>query len=66
MQVSIQITNKTSNRPVNGPFMIDPNPATRSLEQWVPPEIDWIKINFDGAARGNSGQAGAGCVARDH
>lgn len=32
---------------------------------WNTPEKGWIKINFDGASRGNPGVSGAGCIARN-
>ncbi|CAA7018343.1 unnamed protein product [Microthlaspi erraticum] len=32
---------------------------------WSPPEGDWIKLNTDGASRGNPGSAAAGGVLRD-
>lgn len=32
---------------------------------WARPEQGWIKINFDGASRGNPRISGVGCVARD-
>ncbi|XP_059066687.1 uncharacterized protein LOC131857916 [Cryptomeria japonica] len=33
--------------------------------KWEPPSKQWIKINFDGASKGNPGTSGAGVVARD-
>ncbi|XP_057863873.1 uncharacterized protein LOC131071919 [Cryptomeria japonica] len=33
--------------------------------EWTPPEKGWIKINFDGASRGNPGPSGVGVIARD-
>lgn len=33
---------------------------------WSPPEWDWINVNFGGAARGNPGISGFGCVPRNH
>ncbi|XP_057863193.2 uncharacterized protein LOC131071394 [Cryptomeria japonica] len=32
---------------------------------WLKPKQGWIKINFDGASRGNLGKSRVGCVARD-
>lgn len=34
--------------------------------KWTPPPQDWIKLNFDGASRGNPGIAGLGFILRDH
>ncbi|KAI3463155.1 hypothetical protein Pfo_019818 [Paulownia fortunei] len=33
---------------------------------WKKPQIGWFKLNTDGAAKGETGQAGAGGVIRDH
>ncbi|XP_057836896.1 uncharacterized protein LOC131047085 [Cryptomeria japonica] len=33
---------------------------------WHPPPIGWIKINVEGAAKGNPGPAGCGRVAKNH
>ncbi|OVA03982.1 Ribonuclease H domain [Macleaya cordata] len=33
--------------------------------RWIPPPLDFVKINCDGAARGNPGPAGAGIIVRD-
>jgi hypothetical protein len=33
---------------------------------WTPPEEGRVKINFDGAGRGNSRVSGCGCVTRDY
>lgn len=30
--------------------------------RWSPPPLGWAKLNFDGAARGNPGIAGIGCI----
>ncbi|KAH9289218.1 hypothetical protein KI387_033335, partial [Taxus chinensis] len=32
---------------------------------WSPPSSSFFKLNFDGAARGNLGALGAGCIIRD-
>ncbi|XP_059076787.1 uncharacterized protein LOC131876037 [Cryptomeria japonica] len=32
------------------------------LIRWAPPQGDWVKLNFDGAYRGNPGPAGIGTV----
>jgi hypothetical protein len=28
--------------------------------KWKPPQKNWIKLNFDGASKGNPGRAGGG------
>jgi len=33
---------------------------------WSPPSLPFIKLNFDGASKGNPGTAGYGAVFRDH
>lgn len=33
--------------------------------RWSPPPKGWTKLNFDGAARGNPGVAGIGCIIND-
>ncbi|KAI3474487.1 hypothetical protein Pfo_029397 [Paulownia fortunei] len=33
---------------------------------WKRPQVGWFKLNTDGAAKGETGQAGAGGVIRDH
>lgn len=32
---------------------------------WSKPNEGWVKVNFDGASKGNPGPFGAGWVARD-
>lgn len=40
---------------------------TRQIEiRWLPPPISFIKLNVDGASKGNPGRAAAGYVLRDH
>ncbi|XP_059073555.1 uncharacterized protein LOC131874279 [Cryptomeria japonica] len=34
----------------------------RASCRWHPPDEGWLKLNFDGASRGNLGQVGIGCV----
>ena len=41
-------------------------PVTRSPSHWMPPPEGFIKINFDGASKGNPGAAGYGLVFRNH
>jgi ribonuclease HI len=44
-----------------------PSPPTfRSPSYWSPPPEGYIKLNFDGASKGNPGAAGYGIVFRDH
>ena len=38
----------------------------RLTTRWKAPPIGWIKGNFDGVAKGNSGRVGCGGVLRDH
>lgn len=38
----------------------------REEVKWEAPEIGWLKVNFDGASRGNPGNSGAGCIVRDN
>ncbi|XP_057869784.1 uncharacterized protein LOC131076562 [Cryptomeria japonica] len=38
----------------------------RKTAIWSPPKPGWIKLNFDGASRGNPGPSGIGYVIRDH
>ncbi|XP_057855640.1 uncharacterized protein LOC131065203 [Cryptomeria japonica] len=35
---------------------------SRASCRWHPPGEGWLKLNFDGASRGNPGQVGIGCV----
>ncbi|KAL2228320.1 UNVERIFIED_CONTAM: putative ribonuclease H protein [Sesamum indicum] len=39
-------------------------PKTKIIK-WTKPEPGWVKINTDGASKGNPGRAGAGGIARD-
>ena len=50
------------------PFMATPigSITTESLIQWTPPPERWIKLNVDGASKGNPGTAGAGGILRGH
>lgn len=38
----------------------------RKAATWSPPKPGWLKLNFDGASRGNPGPSGIGYVIRDH
>ena len=41
------------------------NKEARAKCRWAPPLPGWHKLNFDGAARGNPGIAGVGCIVND-
>ena len=40
-------------------------PTYRSTVKWQPPMPGFVKLNFDGASRGNPGQSGLGACIRD-
>ena len=40
-------------------------PNLRDLARWDCPLMDWNKINFDGASKGNPGFAGCGIIIRN-
>ncbi|XP_057857718.2 uncharacterized protein LOC131066864 [Cryptomeria japonica] len=45
---------------------VTPVPKTnKKLIRWIPPRSDWVKLNFDGAYRGNLGPTGIGAVIRN-
>jgi len=52
------------------PVSIHPNRSatqeTPSPEVWSPPSTGFIKLNFDGASKGNPGPAGYGGIFRNH
>ncbi|XP_059076560.1 uncharacterized protein LOC131875874 [Cryptomeria japonica] len=54
-------------RPVHGFSRVRPSCGEHRQEEelWSKPEQGWIKINFDGASRGNPGIFGVGCVAHN-
>jgi ribonuclease HI len=43
-----------------------PSTPLSSPSFWSPPPVDFIKLNFDGASKGNPGAAGYGVVFRNH
>ena len=45
--------------------MVQKGPNLRDFCRWDCPLMDWYKINFDGAFKGNLGIAGCGIVIRD-
>lgn len=44
---------------------IAPKNVKQSQGRWEVPEDGWIKLNFDGAAKGNPRETIYGCIARD-
>jgi ribonuclease HI len=38
----------------------------RDWVRWVAPEPGWLKLNTDGASKGNPGKSGGGSILRDH
>jgi hypothetical protein len=38
------------------------NKEARVNCKWSPPPVGWVKLNFDGASRGNPGPTGIGCI----
>jgi len=54
MQIRVQTQGKTKNRRANNPTI------------WTPPPSGFLKLNFDGASRGNPRLAGFGVVLRNH
>lgn len=37
-----------------------------AISIWIPPLVGTLKLNFDGASKGNPGPVGFGCVIQDH
>lgn len=33
---------------------------------WSPPNLGWVKLNFDGVSKGNPGPSRVGCIVRDY
>ena len=51
---------------INPPYFYRKNnKEARAKCKWEPPPRGWFKLNFDGAARGNPGVAGIGCIVND-
>lgn len=48
------------------PLFLGKKNNDRGSAVWTPPEIGWLKLNFDGAPKGNPGDFGVGCVVKDH
>ena len=52
---------------INPPLVyLNKSKEEREKCKWTPPLKDWVKLNFDGVARGNLGVAGIGCIINDH
>jgi ribonuclease HI len=53
--------------PFSPPSLTSPPPLLAlSPSSWSPPPFPFLKLNFDGASKGNPGAAGFGAVIRDH
>ncbi|XP_059067838.1 uncharacterized protein LOC131858570 [Cryptomeria japonica] len=52
-------------RSVNGLLRVNPHRKGDKSQEWVPLDKGWIKVNFDGASRGNLGISRVGVIARD-
>ena len=61
-----RLMKKHWSRLINPPLLYHTsNKEARASCKWTPPPPGWHKLNFDGAARGNPGVAGAGCIIND-
>ena len=65
----IQRYTKTILKALDAPNVLAQNQVRSNksvaLIQWKAPLDDWVKLNIDGASRGNPGPAGCGGVVRD-
>ena len=41
------------------------NNEARNNCRWILSPVGWVKLNFDGASRGNPGNVGIGCIIND-
>ena len=41
-------------------------PFIQSSDLWIPPPTGFLKLNFDGASKGNPRKSGYGFIIRDH
>lgn len=48
-----------------GPVVPSKKQVDKNLIKWNAPPKDWVKLNFDGASKGNPGRASFGVVLRD-
>ncbi|XP_059075024.1 uncharacterized protein LOC131875037 [Cryptomeria japonica] len=51
-------------QPINGSLRVNP-PLEKEEVKWEPPSKEWIKINFDGASKGNLRTSRVGVVTRN-
>ncbi|GLJ31315.1 hypothetical protein SUGI_0628260 [Cryptomeria japonica] len=48
------------------PVIIDNNNRVKRRDiKWMAPLRDWVKLNFDGASKGNPGDVGFGAIIRN-
>lgn len=64
-KANIYVNKNFKKEPVNGFQRVKPCQQAERITNWQPPDLRWINVNFDGAARGNPGPSSAGCVAKD-
>ena len=50
---------------LSGMSLVQTSPNLRDLARWDCPLMDWYKINFDGASKGNPGIASCGIIIRN-